>query len=115
MKLILLLAVSMFTATTFAQSKAAPLKLQYLYASNAGMMGFYSDGSVRSCGRCEFDKSNVSKMATQKSSAKYKVVNNVIVFNSKSGKQEFPFYVDEDAKEMDTDWMMFNFKWLQKP
>lgn len=107
-----LLSASVLSNNTNAQRGFPPKKLQYLLESNAGMLGFYDDSTVVSCPRCDFNESNVKLMATKKSIAKFNVVDDYIKAIINGGEQRFMLY--EEGK-VDTQWVMFNFKWIRKP
>ena len=104
------------SSLTNGQSASA-LKMQYLYASNAGLYVFYTNGSYNFCPRCDFTKSNVSGMEKVKGKADgtYKVGSKGLTTYSKGNTDEFSFYTDDDAKELDDSWALFDNKWRNKP
>jgi hypothetical protein len=74
-------------------------QLVYLYASNGGIMGYYNDGTVVGCPRCEFTKSTLVDMAKQKPMGKWNL----------KKPDDFVSY------EEDNGWVLINYQWKLKP
>jgi hypothetical protein len=74
-------------------------ELVYLYTGNGGLVGYFSDGSVVGCPKCDFCKSSILAMFKEK---------------PRSGKwnlkkpDDFVFY------EEDKGWVLVNYKWKEK-
>lgn len=47
--------------------------LRYVFYANGGLLGYFNDGTVAGCPRCEFDKENLEVLFKTKPSKKYKV------------------------------------------
>jgi hypothetical protein len=73
-------------------------KLVYLYTSNGGMVGYYSDGSVVGCPRCEFLESNLLRMLKEKPTGKWNL----------KKPNDFISY------EEDNGWVLINYVWKEK-
>ena len=81
-------------------------RLRYLFFANGGMVGYYSDGTVVGCPRCDFNASNVKAMLHEKPYARYTIEpGGVLVI--KSNQKETP------APE--NGWALINYKWYIKP
>lgn len=73
-------------------------ELVYLYTSNGGMVGYFSDGSVVGCPRCDFCKSNVLAMFKEKPMGSWDLVK----------PDDFVSY------EEDYGWVLIDYKWNKK-
>lgn len=103
----LLLNLNLATAQTTSKQKTVQKskkniiqkkELVYLYAANGGMIGYFSDGSVVGCPRCDFCKSNILAMFKKKSSEKWNL----------KKPNDFTSY------EEDNGWVLVNYKWNEK-
>jgi hypothetical protein len=74
-------------------------ELVYLYTSNGGMIGYYSDGSVVGCRGCDFIKSNLLEMLKEKPMEKWNL----------KKPNDFISY------EEDNGWVLINYVWKEKP
>ena len=81
-------------ATNIIQKK----ELVYLFTSNGGMVGYYSDGTVVACPRCDFSKSNILAMCKKKPMGKWNL----------KKPDDFISY------EEDNGWVLINYKWKEK-
>jgi hypothetical protein len=78
-------------------SKTSKRELRYLYAANGGLLGYFNDGTTAGCPGCDFCKSNVDGLYTEKPSGTYandEVVNEI----KESG---------EDIKS----WVLIDYQW----
>ncbi|WP_165748741.1 SH3 domain-containing protein [Cellulophaga sp. Z1A5H] len=50
-------------------------RLRYLYYSNGGLIGYFSDGTITGCARCDPDMSNISSMYTSQTTGRTYTVN----------------------------------------
>lgn len=73
-------------------------KLVYLYTANGGMVGYYDDGTVVGCPRCDFCRSNILAMLKVKP----------------MGKWDLKKPDDFISYEEDNGWVLINYKWKEK-
>lgn len=85
-------------------------KLRYLYYSNGGIRGYFDDGTIVGCPRCDFIKSNVLNLYNKKPIGKYKVLPDGSLLTDNS-EQEFPNYNKDDGW---FGWPLIDFKWYEK-
>ncbi|MFM2385631.1 MAG: hypothetical protein RL660_388 [Bacteroidota bacterium] len=104
--------LSMLTVTVNAQTKASNKVVQkstakrstkkkelvYLYAANGGMVGYFSDGSVVECPRCDFCRSNILAMFKEKPMRQWDL---------KKPKGFVSYKVDNG-------WVLIKYKWKEK-
>lgn len=83
-------------------------KLQYLFDTNGGLIGFYSDGTTASCPRCDLIKENIETMSKQEPQGKYKITPYYIITNG----EQLDFYIDGKIAR---DWAMINYRWIRQP
>lgn len=95
-----------------AATQTSKRELQYLYASNGGLMGFFSDGTVASCPRCDFVEENVNALHKEKPSGKFTATKEYLQSNLNGQETQWLIY---NEGEIDESWAMINFKWLRKP
>lgn len=89
--------------SSIKEEKENKQKLQYLFSSNGGLIGYFNDGSVASCPRCDLIRENVKGLYKQKSNGTFTVNNDGTLTVKGSGKI--------DPKQEDG-WVMINYKWL---
>lgn len=53
--------------------KVSARQLRYLHYANGGLLGFYSDGSVVGCPRCDLVKENIDAMGTDTPTGRYTI------------------------------------------
>ncbi|TDQ06237.1 hypothetical protein [Pedobacter metabolipauper] len=82
-------------------------KLRYLYFANGGIIGYYNDGTVVGCPRCDFNASNVAAMMHKKPHAKYTVEpGGILLING----------TDQEVPMSEADgWAMVDYKWHINP
>lgn len=85
-------------------------ELRYLQFSNGGIRGYFDDGTIVGCPRCDLCKSNIEAMLSQKPMATYIVKNDgtLIIDGNESEKPE---YKNSDFNE----WALIDYKWYVKP
>ena len=88
------------------KSKFQTKKLRYLFASNGGLIGFFSDGSVSSCPRCELTKANVNALSKKKPYTKYTVKKDHLLVKG----ERMDFYIE--GTEISPDWVIMDYKKL---
>lgn len=80
-------------------------KLKYLFASNGGLLGFYDDGTVATCPRCDLIKENIDALNSKEVNAKYESKNGYLLMNN----ERMDIYTNG---EISKDWAMVDYKWL---
>lgn len=76
--------------------KSEKKELVYLYTANGGMVGYFNDGSVVGCPRCDFCKSNILSMFKEKPMSSWDL------------KQP------DDYDPNDNSWVLVNYEWKEK-
>lgn len=79
-------------------TKKTKKELVYLYTANGGMIGYFSDGSIVACPRCDFCKSNIMAMFKVKPTGSWNLV-----------KPD-----DFVSHEEDNGWVLIDYKWNEK-
>lgn len=82
-------------------------KLRYLYYANGGIRGYFEDGTIVGCPRCDFCRSNIMAMYNEKPLGTFKVQSNGSLLINNSEK-EFPNYKDDNG------WVLIDYVWNEK-
>lgn len=90
--------------------KKSKRELRYLYFANGGIVGYFDDGTVTGCPRCDFCRSNIIAMFDEKPYGTYTVQPDGSLLIDGHNK-EFPEY-DET---MPDGWALIDYKWYIKP
>lgn len=85
-------------------------KLRYLYFNNAGLIGYFDDGTISTCPRCDFIKLNIDNLINGEVSGRYTVKNNRLIINN--NREEKPTAQDNNGY---SGWAMIDFKWIVLP
>ena len=105
-----LLFITLFSTSVAAQTKSHKKassktkktkhkkELVYLFAANGGMVGYFSDGSVVGCPKCDFCKSNILAMFKEKPFGTWDLKN----------PEDF------SSSDENNNWVLVNYKWKQK-
>lgn len=98
--IISILLVLFFVINFFVHKRT----LEYVNATNAGLLGYFSDGTIASCSKCDFVWDNVSGLYKAEVTGSW----------DKSG---LPESFEEDQKDayLKSTWVMAKSKWLQFP
>lgn len=92
------------------ETKDGERKLRYLFSSNAGMRGFYSDGTIGLCPKCDFIQSNLDAMKDGGVFSKYTVEKDgSLLINGH--EKEIPIFKGTPG----ADWVMIDYVWKVKP
>ncbi len=76
-----------------------------------GLIGFFSDGTVTGCPRCDYCATNISYLKSEKPHAKYKVSDEGLIIVGKDGGEDLmPF----DVEGIDS-WPLMDYKWKDQP
>lgn len=78
------------------------VELRYLYSSNGGLMGFYDDGKVRNCPKCDPIATNIAKMQTEQPFSSWYATDKALIWNN---SDEVPLYDDEGISP---EWRVFD-------
>lgn len=85
-------------------------ELRYLYFANGGIRGYFDDGTIVGCPRCDFCKSNIQTMFGEKPMGTYIVEDDgTLVING--NEKEHPEYKSSDYDG----WALIDYKWYIKP
>ncbi|MCC6515207.1 MAG: hypothetical protein IT275_02530 [Chitinophagales bacterium] len=82
-------------------------ELRYLYHANGGIIGYFSDGTIVGCPRCDFCRSNIQAMFNDKPHSTYEVMSDGSLLINNSDR-EFPSYNDDNG------WALIDYKWNEK-
>lgn len=85
----------------------ATKKLRYMYAANGGLIGFFDDGSVSGCPRCDMIKENVETLYETPPHARYENHGQYLTLQG----NRMDFYEDSVLKH---EWVLFDYKWAIK-
>lgn len=82
-------------------------ELRFLYASNAGIVGYFDNGTVVVCPKCDFCRSNILTMFNENPSGIYEI-NNDGSLQVNHSEREYPNYNEDKG------WVLINYKWNEK-
>ena len=86
-------------------------KLRYLFYANGGLVGYFSDGTVAGCPRCELLEENVKALYTEKPFKNYTVEHDgLLLVNGK--ERVVPKEKEENGNR---EWAMIDYKWIVQP
>lgn len=95
------------------QSAASPKRskeLRYLFFANGGIIGYFDDGTVAGCPRCDFCRSNIIPMFDKAPHATYTVeADGSLLIDGKD--RETPVFNAADGDG----WALIDYKWHIKP
>ena len=93
-----------------SKEKAKKRELRYLFFANGGIVGYFDDGTIAGCPRCDFCKSNIVAMFNEKTYGKYKVENDgSLTING--DEHLVPAFNPGDIDG----WALIDYKWKIKP
>lgn len=81
-------------------------KLRYLYFANGGLIGFYSDGSVAGCPRCDLLVDNINTMNDKEPYTTYKVEGGKLVLANNE------VMVPANTPGNTPEWALIDYKWI---
>lgn len=85
--------------------KTKKRKLRYLSYQNSGLVGYFSDGTIAGCPRCDLMKENIKALYDIKPHDTYTVNKDGSILRNK-GEREQPKKGDG--------WAMINYEWLEE-
>lgn len=87
--------------------KKSKRKLRYLYFANGGLRGYFNDGTIAGCPKCDFCRSNILTLFNEKSIGTYQVqADGSLLINT--SEIEFP------NCQADSGWALIDFQWNVK-
>ncbi len=92
------------------QQKKQERKLRYLASANGGLVGYFSDGTVTGCPRCDLLKENVDALYSGKPFDTYTVEKDGHL-KTGSGEDLLP---QTDKGNSPYTWAMIDYKWTVK-
>ncbi len=98
---IIILVVRVFL---FMRNLPNERKLQYVRASNAGILGYFNDGTYVGCPKCDFIEQNMEVIYEGKSIGTWD-----------SRKNPDSFDEDQNNSDLKSDWVMVNYEWVTRP
>lgn len=93
-----------------ADNKPGERNLRYLFFSKAGLRGFYSDGTIGLCPKCDFTLSNVDGLKDMGVFGKYTVEKDGSLLLNGHDK-ETPVYTGN----LGADWALIDYVWKIRP
>jgi len=88
-------------------NKLAEKKLRYLFYSNGGLVGYFSDGSIVGCPRCDLLKENVENLFGGEILRSYTIVKDGSLLMS-NGDRQIPTAKNNNIGE---GWALIDYKW----
>jgi len=83
-------------------------KLRYLFFANGGLVGYFDDGSVVGCPRCDLLDVNIESLYEEKPFSTYTVNPDGTLFIDRA-EVEYPREAGEDEMP---EWAMIDYKWI---
>jgi hypothetical protein len=80
-------------------------KLRYLYFANGGLVGYFDDGTISGCPRCDFASQNVKALYTIKPHMKYTIEKGYLLVDG--SQREYP----KGNPSVGEGWAMIDYKW----
>lgn len=96
------------SATSSSLQKEGERKLRYLFYANGGLVGYFDDGTVAACPRCDLLKENIRALHAAMPFKKYTVEKDGSLLVGKS-EHQFPKEKDDNGNK---EWAMIDYKWL---
>jgi len=97
---------SVSSETTTVEAKKSKKELRYLFFSNGGIVGYFDDGTIAGCPRCDFMKSNIVNMFEKEPTGTYTVeADGSLLINGT--EKETPVYNSNDYDG----WALIDYKW----
>ncbi|WP_067139002.1 hypothetical protein [Oceanivirga salmonicida] len=73
--LILIMIVSILGYSKFEKNR----QLQFLYFSNGGLIGYFDDGTITGCPKCDLTNESINSLKNRKPHSKFKIVENELI------------------------------------
>ena len=88
-------------------------KLHYLFYANGGLWGYYNDGTVSDCPRCDFYVDAITFLNKRNPYATYTVDEDSLTITYRdSTKEKVELYEQDDDEPQG--WALIDYKWLKK-
>ncbi len=78
--------------------------LKYLFYSNGGLRGYFDDGTITGCPKCDLTQENLNSLYSSQVIGTYVIEGDALV--SSEGEREYPDTIQ--------DWAMIDFRWIKK-
>lgn len=99
------------TTDTLTIKRNTQKRLRYLYYANGGLVGYFDDGTIVGCPKCDLIDENISVLYTMKPIRKY-IVNKDGALLVGEKEIEYPRKHNEDNIN---EWAMIDYKWIIQP
>lgn len=86
-------------------------RLRYLFFANGGLIGYFDDGTIVGCPRCDLMDENINEMYSMKSIRKYEVRADGSLLVDKR-EIEYPRKQNEEGI---SEWAMIDYNWIVQP
>ncbi|MDU1890619.1 MAG: hypothetical protein E6767_08000 [Dysgonomonas sp.] len=86
-------------------------KLRYLFSSNGGLVGYFDDGTVAACPRCDLLDVNVEALYRSDVWRTYIIESDGALLIDGEMK-EYPVIMEERGYQ---EWVMIDYKWIVEP
>jgi hypothetical protein len=83
-------------------------KLRYLFYSNGGLTGYFDDGTIANCPRCDLLKENIKILYSLPPFLTYTVENGFLLVNG--NRKEYP----KGGEGLSEGWALIDYEWLIK-
>lgn len=83
--------------------KTEKRQLRYVFYSNGGIVGYFNDGGIVGCPRCDLIKENIQALYKGKPHDSY-TVHDGVIYSNKEGKLK--------PTNKEDGWAMINYEWL---
>ena len=80
-------------------------KLRFVSFSNGGIIGYFNDGTISACARCDLTKENIEKLRSENVLRTYKYQNHKIIIEESD---------TIDIKNNNENWAMLDYQWMVK-
>lgn len=95
--------------TPFSQTEnKKKRKLRYLFYANGGLIGYFDDGTVATCPRCDLINENIKSLYSIKPFKKYTVGEDGSLLMD-GNIREYPTIENENGNR---EWAMIDYKWI---
>lgn len=89
-----------------ASESSTNKKLRYLFYANGGLRGYFDDGSITGCPKCDLIKDNVKSLYTAEPFETYTVEDGFLLIDGK--EREYPNNNTDNGDE----WAMIDYEWI---
>ncbi|MBK7882532.1 MAG: hypothetical protein IPJ81_00840 [Chitinophagaceae bacterium] len=94
--------------TTLLPAPKTEKKLRYLFYANGGLLGYFNNGTIAGCTRCDLSKENIKTLYAEQSFKNYIVEKYGSLLIGKN-ERAYPKEKDENGNK---EWAMIDYKWI---